>query len=85
MITDRIARRIAASWHGGQGSALYALCSTGAINTGRSDHNCEAEIADCFWSGTTTERDNTDLLDLDEYVKAHHPRGPVASWSRIPW
>ena len=44
MITDNEARNIAAQWHGGMGTALYAFASTGAIDTGRDDHNLEQEV-----------------------------------------
>ncbi len=47
MLTDLDARKIACEWHGGQGSALYALCSTGAIDTGRADHDVQEEITEC--------------------------------------
>ena len=37
MISDAWARRTAAEWHGGQGSALYLLASSGATHDARHD------------------------------------------------
>ena len=37
MISDAWARRTAAEWHGGQGSAVYLLASSGATHDARHD------------------------------------------------
>lgn len=37
------AKKIAADWHGGQASALYALCSTGTILSSETHHAAGSE------------------------------------------
>lgn len=96
MIDDRTARRIACDWHGGGGSALYALCSTGAIDTGRRDHSALDEIRDdiawCYEQevGATEHAvyaamQDDELRPLMTYVVAHGPRGPVDGWGNLTW
>ena len=96
IISDRQARDIANSWHGGGGSALYAFASTGAIDTARADHNLKAEIGGCIawvqkygphdypnesdWTG-----DYHELSDLLAYVKHHGPRPRQDHWKELPW
>ena len=89
MIRDKTARRISCEWHGGGGSALYALCSTGAIPGtdvpgGVIVTDAEAEIGDCQRT-TTTLRDWGPLQRLREYVRKKGPRGPVDGWGKVPW
>ena len=83
MITDAEAKRIASEWHGGGGTALYALASTGAIDTARWDHRLEFDIiSECrrvVRSGKT--EDAKELYSLWEYVAVNGPRGPVDGWS----
>lgn len=90
MIGHAQARRIACEWHGGGGSALYALCSTGAIDTARADHDLVAEINDNIQAERNTlptERADpmglTNLVNLRTYVRKHGKRGPVEGWSHL--
>ena len=88
MITDAQARKIASDWHGGGGSALYALASTGAINTARADHDITAELGDCFADIADNpkryqESDGIDLHALATYVRKHRPRGPQPGWADL--
>lgn len=87
MITDTEARRISSEWHGGGGTALYALSSTGAINTARADHGIVTEIIDEIEATTSYEELNpmTDMHALLDYVQTVGPRGPVDGWSTLTW
>ena len=91
MITDTEARRIASEWHGGQGSALYAFASTGAIREGSDegwDYNeCAMEIYEEIAATTSYEELNpmTDMNNLLEYIQANGPRGPVPGWADLTW
>lgn len=89
-IDDTTARRIASEWHGGGGTALYALSSTGAIDTARADHDVKTEIVDSIHDriGHTLEEDTTDLNELRrllDYVNATGARGPVDGWATLTW
>ncbi len=87
MISDTEARKIASEWHGGQGTALYAFSSTGAIDTARADHDATAEVADLIWAipAETDERNANELRDLERYVNANGPRGPQEGWGDLTW
>ncbi len=73
-IDDRTARYIASQLHGGQGSALYALASSGAI-----EPRVIGEL----------DRDRTErpplvrrwIACLTIYCGAHPERGPVVGWA----
>lgn len=93
MIQHKTARRIACEWHGGGGSALYVLCSTGAIDTGRNDHNAAEEInegieyhrvlqGDVRYSA---RRKMAKLSRLLAYVQHYGPRGQVDGWGDMTW
>lgn len=85
-LTDLEARIIAANWHGGGGTALYAFASTGAIDTARKDHDIAAELTDCARAQMGKGGpDLTNLIDLRTYCRRHGPRGPVAGWSDLVW
>lgn len=79
MITDTEARRIASSWHGGGGTALYAFASTGAIDTARADHDIKNEIQTCYFYPD----DMPGLRSLLAYVVHHGKRGPVPGWADL--
>jgi hypothetical protein len=84
MISDRQARQIASEWHGGQGSALYAFASTGAIDTAWEDHDIRQEIRPLReHSPNFTEYDR--LTKLLKYCDFYGPRGPVDGWSDLHW
>lgn len=83
ILRDKTARKIASQWHGGGGSALYALASTGAIDTGRIGHDVRAEIAECRSLDGLTARDNRHLWALDRYVQTKGTRGPVSGWATM--
>lgn len=90
MITDTEARKIASEWHGGQGTALYAFSSTGAINTAREDHQLLHEIEDCISSlsierGAESPPELDDLFALRIYVGHTGNRGPVDGWGKLTW
>lgn len=90
MINDGQARRIASEFHGGQGSALYMLASTGATRDGRFTFGdtlraVERELLphrvadyDAMWPGTGAE-----LRALYAYVREAGPRGPVPNWADV--
>jgi hypothetical protein len=85
MISDQEARRIACGWHGGGGSALYALCSTGAINTARDGHDAYGEAQNAIYVNFGEASNRDDLLALRSYIVANGPRGPVDGWGAMPW
>lgn len=85
MITDVEARRIASDWHGGGGSALYVLTSTGAIvlnDQGMEWLNVKEEIQACLDS---TYSDQSRLEWLLKYVEKHGSRGLVVGWGQLSW
>lgn len=79
MITDAQARKIAADWHGGQGSALYALASTGAVR-GDLVREINRDVCDPLFQ---SDADITDLQSLLTYARLNRGRGPVDGWSRL--
>jgi hypothetical protein len=89
MLTDLEARKIACSWHGGQGSALYALCSTGAIDGARDDHDVRDEISRCLMQRYRPSEYTKELNDLFDYVEHYiiqsGVRGPVEGWGDLSW
>jgi len=83
MLTDLEARKYASYWHGGGGSPLYALTSTGALVKG-----VHQEIDECASFAVDRPHiasDLEELRQLSDYVKAHYPRGPVDGWSDLRW
>ena len=95
MISDLRARQIASEWHGGGGTALYALSSTGAILSWEARTHCEedstmnlavSEISQELrelQQATYSER--RALTALLAYVERNGIRGPVAEWSDLTW
>jgi hypothetical protein len=82
-IAHRTARRIASQWYDSQGSALYALSSSGALDPHRT-HDIEGEINHCI-SHEQCPHERFELTRLRDYVNHHKPRGPVPAWSKMPW
>lgn len=85
MIDLSALRALAAAWHGGQWSPLYALASSGAIVDGI-EREIEEDIAIAERFGTTDPDYAEDVLPLRQlliYVRQHGPRGPVDGWSDI--
>lgn len=79
-LTHDQAREIASSWHGGQGSPLYALASSGAIVDGVVEEIDECAES-CKGKGGS---DFTNLIDLRTYVRRRRlARGPVAGWADL--
>jgi len=77
VLTDSEARKIACEWHGGQGSPLYALCSTGAINK-----QTTKEIDITIGLQPLTDEPNIrELESLRQYVSFHGTRGPIDGWA----
>lgn len=78
-------RALAAAWHSGMSSPLYALASSGAIVDGI-EREVEEAIADAERFGTTDPDYAADVVPLRHlltYVRHHGPRGPVEGWSDI--
>lgn len=84
MNNDTRARKIASEWHGGGRSAMYAFCSTGAIDTARHDHNLLDEVNACYPSAHNDD-DFQDIEWLTLYVREHGTRGPVDGWGNLHW
>lgn len=85
-ITHLQARVIANAWHGGQGTALYAFASSGAII---SDANYPeyTPLLDEI-SAEQAVQDGTHWRELDAlraYVAHHGPRGAQPGWSELSW
>ena len=77
-------RELAASWHGGMTSPLYALASSGAIADGlvREIEEC-ITIAEQYDADPDYAADIPRLRHLLVYVRSHGYRGPVEGWSDI--
>lgn len=72
-------RSLAAAWHGGQWSPLYALSSSGAIIDG-----CESEVRECLGQAQVSEPGDVPALkSLLDYVRENGPRGPQDGWSDL--
>lgn len=92
MISDADAQAIAAEWHGGGGSAIYAFASTGTIHDGwanggylnTADEVCKdlAHIVTHATVGEDQIHQLRDLTDLLEYLIETGPRDPVENWYR---
>jgi len=82
LIPDREVRKCAAEWHGGQGSALLALATSGAIL-----EDCAREVrldmASLVLDTDENRRQYARLASLLAYVEACGPRGPVLGWSEV--
>lgn len=79
IIDDRTARKIASDWHNGDGSALYAFLSTGAILP-----TCKGEIRSELAESLQRQYPDHDVHDLAAllcYVMTHGERDPIADWS----
>jgi hypothetical protein len=89
IIRDKQAKEIACGWHGGGGSALYALCSTGAIADGAVD-----EIVECMRFSQDSQRSSSRRVVIEAgrdegrlgrllfYVQTRGQRGPVERWGK---
>ena len=79
MLTDAQARTIACSWHGGGGTALYALCSSGAITESVFDEvdNCVR----CAETWLSPQEDIDNAKALRRYIRSSGERGPVPGWA----
>jgi hypothetical protein len=76
-ISDLQARVLAHAWHGGQGTALYSLTSTGAIRP-----DVFSELRDEL---TEPRRpgEEAELVALLAYCEHHDERGPVDGWAAL--
>ena len=74
-ISDTTARIIAAQWHTGETSGLYAFVSTGTIMR----DIWRRELCNPYRVTTSTQRDRLDWLGT--YFLHHGARGPVAGWA----
>ena len=78
-ISDAQVRSLAAAWHGGQSSPLYALTSSGAIIEG-----CAEEVDLCIAEAQrSAPADVPALKSLLDYVKLNGVRGPQQGWSNL--
>lgn len=77
---DVIVRNMAHRWHGGQGSPLHALASTGAIVPGLERELWAARADALIYSDSGAEL----LETIDGWAGKVGERGPVDGWSRIP-
>jgi len=80
MISDLTARKFASEWHGGQGSPLYALSSTGAIVRGVGE-----EIANAMYVNMDDEDNYAELSLLLDYVEFNGARGAQKGWGCLSW
>ena len=78
-ISDTTARIIAAQWHLGQYTGLYAFVSTGAITPELRPEYWNAELLQTYQSATLDEREHLDWLG--NYFLRLSPRPPVAGWA----
>lgn len=69
------ARQISSDWHGGQGSAMYALSSAGTIAP-----HLVGEI-DRTLGEATTKKETRRLTQLRRYAEKSGVRGPVRDWA----
>lgn len=79
-ITDGRARRIAADWYGGQGSALWSFATTGEIR------DLDELTDDIYWQLQQVrlpDSDDRELRELLRYVETAGPRPPPPGWSRL--
>lgn len=67
MITLKTAKAIAAEWHGGQWSALYAFASSGVINAAQEPH-CLSEIENELNSTELVAGQRRRLERLKEFI-----------------
>lgn len=80
-MTDIDARKAASSWHGGGGTSMYRLASTGAIDS------VSGLVHETMSNVTfhTSNEDMQELLSLRNYITDHGPRGPVDGWADLNW
>lgn len=71
-ITLKTAQAIAADWHGGQWSALYAFASSGEI-TAAQEPLCLAEIEDNLNNNSTGAEQVERLRQLKLFLQSQHP------------
>src|SRR6266508_5155906 len=76
-VDDATARCIAAQLHGGQGSALYRLASTGSLEDGL----LEAELRELYQSHTPRILEWASVLGTYALHREH--RGPVDGWADL--
>jgi hypothetical protein len=75
VISDGQARRIASEWHGGMGSALYSLASSGAV-----DYEWVMLEIRCELPNLEDETPRRELLALGKYVRSAGCRPAQAGW-----
>lgn len=74
-ITLDTAKAIAADWHGGQWTALYAFASSGIADARAGDHVAEIEAA--FNRPGISRRDTLRLEKLKRFIKAKTVNTPM--------
>jgi hypothetical protein len=86
VISHGCARTIASRWHDGQGSALCALATSGAIEVIRVRRELDdtVRMVERGEAGSTFDAAERAELDaLSDYVKVHGHRGSVGGWSLL--
>ena len=78
-IDDATARRIAAQLHGGQGSALYSLASTGSLE----DERLRGELLDMYNRPTTGPQVKRWIDMLLTYRLHREHQGAVEGWAEL--
>jgi hypothetical protein len=82
LINDGQARRIASDWHGGQGSSLCSLATTGAIQLDLVREEIEDLLA-CAEMGEKRCELLRELLALKKYVRAVGNCSAQPGWSHL--
>ncbi|PAW95066.1 hypothetical protein CKK33_16820 [Mucilaginibacter sp. MD40] len=72
-ITLKTAKAIAADWHGGQWSALYAFASGGLLNTAQ-EPLCLAEVLENLNENGVSKRQTKRLQMLKTYFESKVPK-----------
>lgn len=79
-LTDLQARKLASEWHGGGGTKLYVLASSGAILAG-----VEKEIDNAIFVNHYESENIQELQALLDYVDSKGRRGPQRGWGCLSW
>jgi hypothetical protein len=87
VLYDEDARELAAIWHGGGGSAVYVLASTGAISDATVQELTREvqDLRELVKEGVYEERDVDEVVSLLDYVIASGNRGEVRGWNDMEW
>lgn len=79
MISDGLARQIAAYYHGGRATALCSFVMTGAIE----EDALMYELLDELYCQIPSSANFAELISLVHYVADCGNRGPQVGWSEV--